>query len=97
MAELAYELDDNGCPIEPSERVREAAVRTMCICCPGGPADVEYVEPTPARETPDDDGITPDDIPQPLPDGEHVLFTTETDLDSSVAVLSLVTGKHRLL
>ena len=35
--------------------------------------------------------------PQPLPDGEHVLFTTETLKDSSIAVLSLRTGESRLV
>jgi hypothetical protein len=36
LAKLAYDLDDNGCYIEPSERVREAAQQALCVCCPHG-------------------------------------------------------------
>jgi hypothetical protein len=35
LFEIAYGRDDEGCFLEPSERVREAAQEAMCICCPG--------------------------------------------------------------
>ena len=34
LAKMAYERDDKGCYLEPSERVREAAVKALEICCP---------------------------------------------------------------
>jgi hypothetical protein len=48
LAELAYEVDDHGCPLEPSERVREAAVEALSLCCPnyGLPPEIE-IEPGP--------------------------------------------------
>ncbi len=37
LSAIAYETDDQGCPIEPSMRVREAArsALMLCPCCPG--------------------------------------------------------------
>ncbi len=52
LAELAYERNDKGCFIEPSERVREAAKSAMCACCPGqGPIGEEAPVQPPADET----------------------------------------------
>jgi hypothetical protein len=34
LRELAYEKDDMGCPVEPSERVRRAARLALCECGP---------------------------------------------------------------
>jgi hypothetical protein len=34
MAKIAYERDDHGCYLEPSERVREAAAEALQNCCP---------------------------------------------------------------
>lgn len=53
LAEIAYERNDKGCWLEPSERVREAAKRAMCACCPGQGPIGEEVQPPPAddRET----------------------------------------------
>ncbi|MCY2967989.1 MAG: hypothetical protein NT069_30900 [Planctomycetota bacterium] len=34
LAELAYGTDEQGCPKEPSARVRELAVQALQICCP---------------------------------------------------------------
>jgi hypothetical protein len=44
LAKLAYERDDQGCYVEPSERIRQAAIQALRVCCPntGPPA-----EPTP--------------------------------------------------
>lgn len=44
LAKLAYEMNDEGCPIEPSERVRQAAVEALTACCP---ATYDYYEPEP--------------------------------------------------
>ncbi|MCU0979784.1 MAG: hypothetical protein MUF25_11535 [Pirellulaceae bacterium] len=63
LAELAYEVDDHGCPLEPSERIREAAADALEICCPGnglppeiedetGPGTIEGTEGPGAIETP---------------------------------------------
>jgi hypothetical protein len=54
LAEVAYEKDDCGCWLEPSERVREAAREAMRLCCcanqdRGGVSlgfDVQETEPT---------------------------------------------------
>jgi hypothetical protein len=35
LAERAYKIDETGCFIEPSEKVRDAAREALCICCPG--------------------------------------------------------------
>ena len=54
LAVLAYELNDKGCFLEPSERVREAAKRAMRSCCPGqGPIgeDVPVQPSVPLEET----------------------------------------------
>lgn len=68
LAELAYERNDKGCFIEPSERVREAAKSAMCACCPGqGPIGEEVQAPQetiPAEET------IPAP-PEPTPDGDR--------------------------
>jgi hypothetical protein len=65
LAELAYERNDKGCFIEPSERVREAAKRAMCACCPGqGPIGEETPVQPPVEET----IPTP---PEPTPEGDR--------------------------
>lgn len=71
LAKIAYELDDLGCPLEPSERVREAAIEALGICCPGrvpvstAPPLVEPVEgvdqPAPVE------GVYPSIAPPPPP------------------------------
>jgi hypothetical protein len=58
LAKLAYEVDETGCYVEPSERVREAAAAALAICCPNfgylpieEPAPpIEGAEPTPSIE-----------------------------------------------
>ena len=54
LSEIAYERDDNGCPLEPSAEVRAAAKRALCVCCPrrapAGMIEEDYEEavlPTP--------------------------------------------------
>ena len=48
LYKIAYELDDLGCPVEPSERVREAALEAMRICCPNQ-LPVEAIAPVPVE------------------------------------------------
>ncbi|MBX3440696.1 MAG: hypothetical protein KF861_24610, partial [Planctomycetaceae bacterium] len=78
LAEIAYEYDDNGCRIEPSARVRQAAIMTLEKCCPnrapiyygpifdetfdGQDLQIEQTEPQPVPEQ------LPEGIESPLPD-----------------------------
>ncbi|TWT83297.1 hypothetical protein CA13_47620 [Planctomycetes bacterium CA13] len=63
LSEMAYERDDNGCPLEPNAEIRAKAKKVLCICCPGGPPsgpieedyaiedeDAEAQLPTPAAD-----------------------------------------------
>lgn len=53
LAEIAYELDDKGCFLEPSERVRMAAEAALAICCPGHhPEELIETTPLPVPEPP---------------------------------------------
>ena len=49
LSDVAYKTDDQGCPIEPSKRVREAArsALMLCPCCPADscPEDGPVVDP----------------------------------------------------
>jgi hypothetical protein len=46
LSKMAYERDDNGCYVEPSERVREAATAALRACCPNrGPLPQEAPAP----------------------------------------------------
>jgi hypothetical protein len=45
LAKMAYELDENGCYVEPSERVRQAAMEALCVCCPNQGLPFEVIEP----------------------------------------------------
>jgi hypothetical protein len=70
LAEIAYEKNDKGCWLEPSERVREAAKSAMSACCPGqGPIgeDVPSVTPEPGI-VPEGNVPTP---PQVTPEGDR--------------------------
>jgi hypothetical protein len=47
LYEMAYERDDAGCYLEPSERVRQAAAEALRACCPGrGPEDGYILDET---------------------------------------------------
>jgi hypothetical protein len=71
LRELAFETDDDGCPKEPSERVRRKARLVLEDC---GPAPVEYTEPVqeqpeiegPPAEGPPADGPPPPVTPPPV-------------------------------
>lgn len=57
LSEIAYELDDSGCFLEPSERVRAAAIQALRVCCPSR-QPLEIVE-----ALPDDQEYSEEDIP----------------------------------
>jgi hypothetical protein len=67
LYKIAYELDDLGCPVEPSERVREAAIEALRICCPSR-LPVQEVAPVPVegadRPAPIE-GVDPNRVPPP--------------------------------
>ena len=69
LARLAYERDDKGCWVEPSERVRQAAAEALAVCCPSQ-APVEVIAPkTEEIETPETPE-TPNDVEIPeAPEG----------------------------
>jgi len=65
LAKIAYEQDETGCYLEPSERVRRAAVEALAICCPSW-GQVEELQPEEAGiEEPEDpseiEGAEPDE------------------------------------
>jgi hypothetical protein len=79
LYEIAYERDEEGCFLEPSERVRLAAAEALRVCCPGSgegfiveerpmemPGGERPAEPPPAGgERP---GVAPPAVPlQPVP------------------------------
>ena len=78
LAKIAYERDESGCFLEPSERVRKAAEQALWICCPSCGAP-EEAEPGPGRieggEGPGAiEGDQPDELeepPMPAVDGDQ--------------------------
>jgi YHS domain-containing protein len=82
IAKTAYEMDDAGCPIEPSLRVREMAVEAISACgipCHYKPyyatseepvpvEPVEPVDPEMIKDTPEVEGDKP--TPAPMPEVE---------------------------
>jgi hypothetical protein len=68
LYKIAYELDDLGCPVEPSERVREAAIEALRICCPTR-LPIESIAPIPVEggdRPPAIEGADPN-LPPPTP------------------------------
>jgi hypothetical protein len=71
MYERAYERDEEGCFLEPSERVRQALIDAMRTCCPSrqGPEGIVVpdpdVTPTPDVRPMPDVRPTPDTVPTP--------------------------------
>ncbi len=53
LARLAYERDEKGCCVEPSERVRQAAAQALEVCCPGRGPVQEIAPPPPQEGTPE--------------------------------------------
>ncbi|MCE9527090.1 MAG: hypothetical protein K8R36_13670 [Planctomycetales bacterium] len=58
LMKMAYEMDKDGCPIEPSDRVRRAAARALLACPP------QDVLKDPIRELPPGEREVP---PEPIP------------------------------
>ncbi len=78
LAQMAYERDDTGCHLEPSERVREAAIKALQTCCPDSSPVIEVSpEPVPAPIRDRREGV----IEQPVPavEGEGVLPDASRD------------------
>ena len=67
LAQIAYALDDTGCFLEPSERVREAAESALGVCCPGIPPPI-YSEEREIEGTLDPPPSI-EGLEAPLPDG----------------------------
>jgi hypothetical protein len=76
LAKIAYERDDQGCWLEPSERVRQAAIDAIRACCPNrGPSlsTQPVIEPEPIQPEPivpegtTPEGTTPLGDPPPVP------------------------------
>src|SRR5262249_18896135 len=51
LYEIAYERDENGCFLEPSERVRMAAAEALRTCCEGNGDMIMMEGPAPAPQT----------------------------------------------
>ena len=49
LAKMAWDIDEHGCPVESSERVREAAEVAVRTCCPS-PEPVSVLERKPDEE-----------------------------------------------
>jgi hypothetical protein len=74
LYEIAYERDETGCYLEPSERVRLAAAEALRTCCPGSDEDFVIERgPPPARGgeqpgvAPESGGERPGVVPPPVP------------------------------
>ena len=52
LSEMAYERDNDGCYVEPVQKIRHAARRVLCKCCPGGPPTGPIEEDYPEAEMP---------------------------------------------
>ena len=61
LYEIAYERDENGCYLEPSERVRLAAAEALRVCCPGRDEDFIIERgPPPVRGGGEQPGVVPE-------------------------------------
>jgi hypothetical protein len=73
LAQIVYEMDDQCCPLEPSERVREMAREALSVCCPnsGPPGYVpeEVAPPVITPPPPEVPGKTgPETPPEAIPE-----------------------------
>ena len=89
LAKIAYERDDHGCWLEPSERVRQAAIEALATCCPNAvPVMAIEEDPLPIEETelPVEEGgevpEVPDAPPAALPDDATTQTTPPQFLSS---------------
>jgi hypothetical protein len=63
LYEMAYERDDTGCYLEPSERVRLAAAEALRACCPGSGDGGTYLVPPEEGTTTGEDPRFPGETP----------------------------------
>ena len=65
LAAIVYEMDDKGCPLEPSERIRNMAKEALDACCPNvGPPPAEIIEQPPIEQPPIE---RPPELPPEVP------------------------------
>ena len=70
LAEIAFEMGDDGCPLESSKRVRDGASQVLQLCCPPN-AQSMYMAPMYDMGT--QPSTQPYDVPQPpLPPGIQI-------------------------
>ena len=91
LSDMAYERDDEGCYLEPSARIREAAVKALCTCCPNrGPQEylapiMEPVAPTPA--------VPGEEVPREGPAVEAPAPLKTTSIPSPARETTIITSK----
>lgn len=89
LAEMAYE-EKNGCPIEPSPEVRQAACQMLCICPP------PIVEKEPKPETPSE--VAPEargeEEEEEAPEGLPATKDEKTILNQSAWTPNLLNQKN---
>jgi hypothetical protein len=92
---MAYQRDEHGCYVEPSQRVRQAAAQALAICCPNtGPVAVETIEaPKPVEEGTNGELIPP--VDEEGSEGEG--SSTEGDDGETAANLPPVVNSRLLL
>jgi hypothetical protein len=100
LYKMAYDLDDLGCFVEPSERVREAAIAALRICCPNAaPIEPTEIVAPPEGTTPPPiiEGTTPPrgDVPPPPPilDSARRVPPAAIDPNAFLREASLATGR----
>lgn len=75
LTKVAYDTDSAGCPLEPSARIRQAAVDALCLC-PCAQAYPQYAAPIPVIEEKKKggeqvpEGTTGEESPPPVPPSE---------------------------
>jgi hypothetical protein len=65
LSDIAYEYKDDGSPVEPSKRVRDAAAAAMLACCPAkAMAPIEPQQVDPETEQPEVEQFRPEESPE---------------------------------
>jgi hypothetical protein len=107
LYKTAYEMDDEGCYLEPSERVRQAAAEALQVCCwaAGGPPDLapepllEGTDEPDMLEAPPDDELREEesaaDAPQPPPIAEALLMPPKSRRPAATARLVSSRRRHQ--
>lgn len=70
LSEIAYERDDNGCPLEPNADIRAAAKRALCKCCPNRVPAGLIEEDYSVEDLSEVDAVEADREPEEVPIGE---------------------------